>query len=141
MNDQKTVVNFRDEAKDKLGHWLARIVAELAFSTMAGIDYDIALDGSARTYPAGIDPLTGLSFGGRVTAPTSERHFRWDAAAGDLVLDEYHQVFNTSGAAAGSKWGSDGNVDGCRISLCGARALAAAILNCRGGYRRATVLW
>ena len=220
MNDQKTVINFREEARDKLGNWLSRIIDELAFSTMAGIDYDTALDGSARQYPASVDPLSTLSFGTRVSAPTSARHFRYDAAAGELVdgdtsaikpedtlsynallaarahmknrfirgirqkggeefyhvflsplaylrlkqdpdfqsalkhaaprgpnnpifsgnsvmmdgmvLHEYHQVFNTSGAAAGSKWGSDGNVDGCRISLCGAQSLAMATLD-KGG--------
>ncbi len=63
MNDQKTVINFREEARDKLGNWLSRIIDELAFSTMAGIDYDTALDGSAREYPSKVDPLSTLSFG------------------------------------------------------------------------------
>lgn len=38
---------------------------------------------------------------------------------------EYRNVFNTRGAAAGSKWGG-GNVDGQRVLVCGAQALAFA---------------
>ncbi|MGH1374446.1 MAG: N4-gp56 family major capsid protein [Cellvibrionaceae bacterium] len=42
-----------------------------------------------------------------------------------LMIHEYRHVFNTSGLAGGSKWGA-GNVDGCRVSLCGAQALGMA---------------
>ena len=45
-----------------------------------------------------------------------------------LVFHEFRNVYNTSGAAAGSKWGSGGNVDGCQILFCGAQALAMADL-------------
>lgn len=43
-----------------------------------------------------------------------------------LNILEYRNVFNTRGAASGSKWGSGGNVDGQRVLLCGAQALAFA---------------
>lgn len=43
-----------------------------------------------------------------------------------LNILEYRNVFNTRGAAAGSKWGSGGNVDGQRVLFCGAQALAFA---------------
>lgn len=55
-----------------------------------------------------------------------------------MVLHEYHQVFNTSGAAAGSKWGSGGDVDGCRISMCGAQSLAMATLDKGGVWEEET---
>lgn len=42
-----------------------------------------------------------------------------------LVIHEYRHVYNTTGLAAGSKWG-DGSVDGCRILMCGAQALGYA---------------
>lgn len=45
-----------------------------------------------------------------------------------MVIHEYHHVFNTTGAAAGSKWGAAGDVDGCRVLLCGAQALGFADL-------------
>ncbi len=87
MNDQKSVFDFRMEAKDKLGFWLARITDEIAFLTMAGISYDKALNGADRpsaSNAAGYK-LSDLSFGSRVTAPSDKRHFRWDAAAKELV--------------------------------------------------------
>lgn len=43
-----------------------------------------------------------------------------------LMLHEFHHVYNTSGAASGSKWGSGGTVDGCQILFCGAQALGMA---------------
>lgn len=42
-----------------------------------------------------------------------------------IHLHEFRHVFNTSGAAAGSKWGG-GAVDGCQVLFCGAQALGMA---------------
>ncbi len=39
------------------------------------------------------------------------------------VLHEHNLVYNTKGAAPGSKWGAGGNVNGSRTLLCGAQAL------------------
>jgi N4-gp56 family major capsid protein len=43
-----------------------------------------------------------------------------------IYLHEFRHVYNTSGAASGSKWGSDGKVDGCQVLFCGAQALGMA---------------
>ena len=43
-----------------------------------------------------------------------------------LNIMEYRHVYNTTGAASGSKWGGSGTVDGQRVLLCGAQALAFA---------------
>lgn len=43
-----------------------------------------------------------------------------------LNILEYRNVFNTTGAASGSKWGAGGAIDGQRVLLCGAQALAFA---------------
>lgn len=43
-----------------------------------------------------------------------------------LNILEYRHVFNTTGAAPGAKWGSGGTVNGQRVLLCGAQALAYA---------------
>lgn len=43
-----------------------------------------------------------------------------------IYLHEFRHVYNTTGAAAGSKWGGTGNVDGCQILFCGAQALGMA---------------
>lgn len=42
------------------------------------------------------------------------------------VIHEFNKVYNTKGAANGSKWGSGGLVNGTRTLLCGAQALAFA---------------
>lgn len=43
-----------------------------------------------------------------------------------LNILEYRNVYNTLGAASGSKWGAGGAIDGQRILLCGAQSLAFA---------------
>lgn len=43
-----------------------------------------------------------------------------------VMVHEYRHVYNTSGAASGSKWGASGTVDGARALFCGAQALAMA---------------
>jgi len=43
-----------------------------------------------------------------------------------LYLHEFRHVFNTSGAASGSKWGQGSAIDGCQILFCGAQALGMA---------------
>ena len=45
-----------------------------------------------------------------------------------LVIHEHNLVYNTLGAASGSKWGSGGAIDGSRTLLCGSQALAMADL-------------
>lgn len=43
-----------------------------------------------------------------------------------LVIHEFRHVFNTAGASTGSKWGASSDIDGSRISICGAQALGLA---------------
>jgi len=43
-----------------------------------------------------------------------------------VIVHEFRHVYNTSGAASGSKWGSGSTVDGARALFCGAQALAMA---------------
>lgn len=43
-----------------------------------------------------------------------------------IYLHEFRHVYNTRGAAAGSKWGATGAVDGCQILFCGAQSLGMA---------------
>lgn len=217
MSDQRTIVNFRREAKDKLAYAAQRVMDELAFQTLSGIAYTLKPDGSSRIG----SQLPQLKYAADVAAPSSKRFFRWTAtgggslqagdtsqiAAGDkptwnMLVDlkakavnsyirpirtddgveiynvfmspdgmaalkkdtafleawkhaqtrgdsnelfkgtrmggkrgiyidglnilEYRNVFTTKGAASGSKWGGSGTVDGQRILLCGAQALAFA---------------
>ncbi len=43
-----------------------------------------------------------------------------------VVIHEHRLVYNTKGAASGSKWGAAGAIDGTRSLLCGAQALGMA---------------
>lgn len=209
MADQKSIINFRKEAKDQLSYGLANIIDELAFLTLSGVSYGVRSNGAARNVAS---EVTSLEFATDVSAPTAARHLRWNASAGDLdagdtaavvpadtltykalvlakaylkdqgvrgimeggkeyfhvfvtplamarlrldpdylanvrsaatqqglnselfkgadditvdglIVHEYRHVFNTKGAASGSKWGATGTVDGARVLICGAQAL------------------
>ncbi|CAB4144136.1 hypothetical protein UFOVP469_14 [uncultured Caudovirales phage] len=69
MSEQRTIIRFREQARDKLGYWSGRIVDEMAFLTIAGIAYTKKLDGATRTSST----LPSLSFAADVVAPSSGR--------------------------------------------------------------------
>lgn len=52
-----------------------------------------------------------------------------DITVDGMVIKQYNLVYNTMGAAAGSKWGAGGAVNGTRTLCLGAQALAMADLN------------
>lgn len=211
MAEQKSVVTFREQSKDKLAYWIGDRLDQMGFLTLSGVDYSFRNNGAARV---GSD-LPNLEFAAAVTAPSTNRHFRWDdtsglvagdtaqvastdvltyksiidlkAAAKDyyikgirgagneeyfhmfvtpkmmahlkkdpdylnnlrnagvrgpsnelfagasssvmvegVAIHEFRHVFNTSGAASGSKWGAGGLVNGGRALFCGAQALGFA---------------
>lgn len=211
MADQKSIVNFREQSRDKLGYWAADRMDQLAFLTLSGVSYSMKNNGTARV---GSD-LPYLEFAADVAAPSSKRYARWNgtsksleigtgtgsvaaadtptwgmlveakAAAKDhyirgvmekggeevfhvfltpkamaklkldadylanvrnaaprdlnnplfsgttvkvdgMYLHEFRHVYNTSGAAGGSKWGAGGAIDGCQILFCGAQAMGFA---------------
>ncbi len=209
MADQKSIVSFREQSRDKLAYWASDRIDQIAFLTMSGVAYTMHNDGHVRV---GSD-LKNLEFAADVKAPTSKRAFRWDKTSGlilngatadlaaedtptwemlvalkayakdnyirgireqggeetfhvflsplamaklkldptymanvryaqsrdgsnplfsgstvkvdGLYLHEHRHVYNTRGAAAGSKWGG-GAVDGCQMLFCGAQALGMA---------------
>jgi N4-gp56 family major capsid protein len=53
-----------------------------------------------------------------------------------LNILEYRHVFNTKGAASGSKWGAAGAIDGQRVLMCGAQALAFADIGMADWYEK-----
>ena len=111
MEHQKTVINFREQSRDKLGYWLGDRIDQMGFLTLSGIDYRLRNNGGFRagfahngtdftrnttTAPVG-QALIDLSYASDVTAPTSNRHFRWNGTAKDLV------AANTSAVAAADR--------------------------------------
>lgn len=95
LSEQRSVINFRTEAKDKLGQWLAETMDDLMFLTASGISYDLMTDGSPRPVPAGEDALSTLDFAADLKVPSANRHYRWAGASGLLagntaVIDSTH---------------------------------------------------
>ena len=82
MADQKSIVNFREQSRDKLAYWLADRMDQLAFLTLAGIDYSMHPNGTTRV---GSD-LKNLEFAKDVTAPSAKRVARWNGAAKTLEI-------------------------------------------------------
>ena len=88
MADQKSVVNFREQSRDKLAYWLSDRIDQLAFLTLSGVAYTMSNTGAIRV---GSD-LRNLEFASDVKAPSSKRVFRWaknttgDLSEGSLVL-------------------------------------------------------
>lgn len=210
LAEQKSVVKFRTESRDVLAYWLADRVDQLAFLTLSGVAYSFTNRGASRSSST----FAGLEFASDVSAPSTNRHRRWDATSGlttgstaavaaadtpswamlvelkayakenyvrgikgpggqeffhvfqtpagmaklrqdpdylanvrnagvrggsnelfkgtdtvmvdGLMIHEYRHVYNTKGAASGSKWGSGSTVDGQRILFAGAQALGMA---------------
>jgi N4-gp56 family major capsid protein len=78
MADQKSVVNFRENSRDVLAYWLSDRIDQLAFLTLAGVAYSKTTGGANRTGAA----FPSLEFAADVTAPSTNRYFRWDATDG-----------------------------------------------------------
>jgi N4-gp56 family major capsid protein len=81
MADQKTVVNFRENARDTLAYWLSDRIDQLAFLSLAGINYSVKNAGGMRI---GSD-LPFLEFAADVAAPTTKRFGRWDGASNKVI--------------------------------------------------------
>jgi N4-gp56 family major capsid protein len=77
LAEQKTVIRFRETARDRLAYWLANRVDQLALLTMSGISYAYHNDGSARSG----SPFPNLSFAADVSAPTAKRGLMWHGGA------------------------------------------------------------
>ena len=77
LSDQKTVIRFRENGRDKLAYWLANRIDQLAFLTLSGISYAYQCNGAARTSSA----FANLSFAADVSAPTTNRHRNWNGTA------------------------------------------------------------
>lgn len=69
MDEQRTIIRFREQGRDKLGYWAGRIVDEILFLTVSGVAYTKKLDGSTRTSST----LPSLAFAADVAAPSSGR--------------------------------------------------------------------
>jgi N4-gp56 family major capsid protein len=99
MEHQKTVIDFREQSRDKLGYWLGDRIDQLGFLTLSGVDYRLRPNGALRpgfthngtvyARDTGVAPvgqaLYDLAFAADVTAPSSARHYRWNGTTKALV--------------------------------------------------------
>lgn len=78
FSDATTVVNFREQAKDNLGYWIANRIDQLGILVLSGIGFAFNNDGSLRDDTT----FTGLRFASKVRPPSSLRHIRALASGG-----------------------------------------------------------
>jgi len=74
MNDQKSIVRFREQSRDKLAYWMADRMDQLAILTMSGVGYGVHTNGATRV---GSD-LINLEYAADVKAGSANRAFVWD---------------------------------------------------------------
>ena len=87
LADQKSVVNFREHSRDALAYAMADRMDQLAFLSLAGIGYTQKNNGALRPVLNSGQNLGDLAFSGDVSAPTSNRHRRYDATDGIVAGD------------------------------------------------------
>ena len=80
MADQKSIVNFRRQSRDKLAYWLGDRMDQLAFLQLSSLPFSLHTNGAARVGST----LVNLEFAEAIPAPTANRQF-YLGAAGDLV--------------------------------------------------------
>lgn len=85
MDDQRSVINFRREAKNELGRWLADRCEQMNILALSGIGFQYNTNGSTRSTDS---ELKALRYAAQVSAPTTNRHRRISGstiAAGDTT--------------------------------------------------------
>lgn len=105
LADQKSVVNFREAAKDRLAYWMADKIDELAFLTMSSIPYTQTTRGVTRPVLATGQNLSDLEFAEAAPAPSANRSLYltsaglnagtgYTAADGTLTSLTYKDIVN-----------------------------------------------
>lgn len=83
MSEQRTVIRFRAQARQKLQTWLSQRLDEMAFLTISGVAYTEHTDGRNRSAAS---QLPNLAFAADVTAPTSNRTIFQGAATSTATV-------------------------------------------------------
>lgn len=81
LDDQASVDNFREEAKDRLARVDAQTIDELSFLTLSGISYQYNVDGTLRQTLPTQDDLTTLRYASSVAPPSANRYYTWNGTA------------------------------------------------------------
>lgn len=83
MADQASILNFREQSRNRIAYNLAKKVDEMGILTLSGISYTYDNNGALRV---GSD-LVNLDFAQDVTAPTDKRYLVWDGTNKDFVTN------------------------------------------------------
>ena len=105
LAEQKSVVGFREAARDRLAYWMADKIDELAFLTMSSIPYTQTTRGATRSVLPQGQNLSDLEFAEASPAPTANRSLYltsaglnagtgYDAADGTLTTIGYKDIVN-----------------------------------------------
>ena len=81
LADQKTVVNFRENSRDKLAYWASDRMDQLAFLTLAGLSYTNRNSAIGMVGGRVGSDLPYLEFAADVVAPSSKRFGRWNGTS------------------------------------------------------------
>jgi len=82
MSEQATVIRFRVQAKDALAFWLADLLDELMFLSIAGRAYTVNTDGSTRA----TSQIPSLTFAADVVAASTNRLMYAGAATSEATF-------------------------------------------------------
>ena len=91
MADLRSTVQFRSNSKNLLSYWAAERVDQLVSLTMSGVSYAFKTNGAPRVG----SQFPQLSFAGAVTAPSANRHYRWDKTNGVLAAGATNAITAT----------------------------------------------
>ena len=80
ISEQKSIVRFREQSRDKLAYWMADRMDQLAFLTLSNITYDSNPNGTARVG----SELPYLEYNADIQAGTANRQLQWDDTNGLL---------------------------------------------------------
>ena len=83
MADQRSVVEFRRNAKDVLSYWQADRHDQIAFLTLSGVGYNVHNNGAPRV---GSD-LVSLEYAQDVKPLTANRRLRWNGTTKTLIAN------------------------------------------------------
>ncbi len=81
MADQKTVVQFRENSRDKLAYWASDRVDQMFFLTLAGLSYSTKLSAVGAAVGRIGSDLPYLEFAADVAAPSAKRFGRWNGTS------------------------------------------------------------
>ena len=118
LADQKSVVTFREHSRDALAYAIADRIDQLAFLTLSGVAYTQKNNGALRPVYTSGQNLGDLAFNSDITAPTSNRHRRWDATnglvAGDVTATVAADVINYNAIVDLKAYAKDNYIRGIR---------------------------